>query len=353
MITGDHLVTAFAIAKQCGIRPTNGELIAINGRELSKLSDTELAEAAERTSVFARVAPEDKLRIVRALQSRGQIVAMTGDGINDAPALKQADIGIAMGMYGTDVARDAADMLLTDDNFATIEAAVEEGRSVFENLAKFIVWTIPTNAGEALLLLFAIVFGTSLPALPTQFLWINMSTALFLGLMLVFEPKENDLMRRPPRDPKQQILTFPLFMRTGLVTLVMLCGCFAVFFWELHREHASIAEARTAVVNVIVFVEVFYLLNCRSLTRSLYSLGLTSNKWILMGIAGMLAVQLAFTYLPIMNHLFHTAPLSLEAWARIVLVGICSWMIVGFEKWLRFHRETATKPQFVKGFANA
>lgn len=336
MVTGDHLVTARAIARQIGLGPATGELRAVNGTELAKMSDEELAEAAESATVFARVAPEEKLRLVKALQSRGHIVAMTGDGINDAPALKQADAGIAMGLTGTDVAREAADMVITDDHFATIEAAVEEGRGVFENLTKFIVWTMPTNAGEALLLLAAIVLGTALPARPTQFLWINMTTALFLGLMLVFEPKERDLMRRPPRNPREPILTFPLFMRTGLVTLVMLCGAYAVFFWELNREGAGLAAARTAVVNVIVMVEIFYLLNCRSLTRSMYSLGVVSNKWILVGITAMIGAQIAFTYLPAMNRLFHTAPLGIEAWARILVVGICSWIIVGFEKWVRF-----------------
>ena len=181
----------------------DGQLVALSGRELEKVSDDELPEVAERTAVFARVAPEQKLRLVKALQARGHVVAMTGDGVNDAPALKQADIGVAMGISGTDVAKGAADMILTDDNFASIEAAVEEGRSVFENLTKFIVWTLPTNVGEAMVLLVAIVLGTKLPALPVQLLWVNMITAILLGLMLVFEPKERDLMSRPPRDPKR------------------------------------------------------------------------------------------------------------------------------------------------------
>ena len=202
MITGDHALTARSIAQQLGLRGRDGgELIAVTGRELEKVTDADLPELAERAAVFARVAPEQKLKLVRALQSRGHIVAMTGDGVNDAPALKQADIGVAMGITGTDVAKGAADMLLTDDNFASIEAAVEEGRGVFDNLTKFIIWTLPTNVGEAVILLAAILLGTALPALPVQLLWINMVTAILLGLMLVFEPKERGLMKRPPRDP--------------------------------------------------------------------------------------------------------------------------------------------------------
>jgi Ca2+-transporting ATPase len=334
MITGDHLGTAVAIARQIGIAADQNA--AITGRHLAAMSDADLTNAIDDFHVFARITPEEKLRIVRALQSRGHIVAMTGDGVNDAPALKQADVGIAMGIAGTDVAKAAADVVLTDDNFATIQDAVEEGRGVFENLAKFIVWTIPTNAAEALLMGFAILLGGALPALPTQLLWINMITALLLGLTLVFEPKEKDLMDRPPRSPKQQILTFALAMRTGLVTLVILIGAFALFFWELHREGADIRAARTAVVNVLVIVQTFYLLNCRSLAAPMRSLGLFSNKWLVFGVIAMLGVQIAFTYLPIMNRLFHSAPLNLEAWLRILFVGLCGWAIVGFEKWIRF-----------------
>ena len=255
------------------------------------------------------MSPEQKLRLVKALQARDQIVAMTGDGVNDAPALKQADIGIAMGICGTDVAKSAADMVLTDDNFASIEAAIEEGRSIFDNLRKFIVWTLPTNVGESFVLLAAILLGTALPMLPMQLLWINMTAVTLLGTMLVFEPKEPDLMDRPPRDPKQPIFTFPLFMRTGLVSLLMLVGAFALFLWELRREGASLAEARTVVVNAIVMVEALYLLNCRSLTRSIFALGIFSNLWVIFGIGLIIAIQLLFTYVPIMNELFHSAPM--------------------------------------------
>ncbi len=338
MITGDHLLTARAIAQQIGLRGfTKTEAPnAVSGRELEAASDEELLTIAEDSAVFARVSPEQKLRLVKALQAREQIVAMTGDGVNDAPALKQADIGIAMGICGTDVAKGVADMILTDDNFTSIEAAVEEGRGIFDNLKKFIVWTLPTNVGESFVLLAAILLGTALPMLPVQLLWINMTAVTLLGTMLVFEPKEPDLMDRPPRDPKQPILTFPLFMRTGLVSLLMLAGAFALFLWELRREGASLAEARTAVVNAIIMVEAFYLLNCRSLTRSIFTLGIFSNFWVIFGIGLIIAVQLLFTYAPIMNKLFHSAPMAGESWLRILAVAAIAFATVELEKWIRF-----------------
>src|SRR6516162_7522422 len=343
MITGDHLFTAKAIAQKIGLyRVANArDSHAISGRELEQVSDDDLPAIAEESVVFARVTPEQKLRLVKALQARDQIVAMTGDGVNDAPALKQADIGIAMGISGTDVAKEAADMVLTDDNFASIEAAVEEGRGIFDNLKKFIVWTLPTNFGESFVLLAAILLGTALPMFPVQLLWINMMTAVSLGVMLVFEPKEPDLMDRPPRDPRHPILTFPLFMRTGLVSLLILAGAFALFVWEVQKEGATLAEARTTVVNVIVSVEAFYLLNCRSLTRSAFAVGLFSNPWVIAGIALATVTQVLFTYAPFMNKLFHSAPITGEAWLRIVAVGVIAFAAVELEKWIRFgsHRE--------------
>lgn len=342
MITGDHLITARAIARQIGlIRPENGTSTAklYSGRELSRMSDDALADAAEAGVVFARVAPEEKYRLVKALQSRGQVVAMTGDGVNDAPAVKQADIGIAMGIAGTDVAKGAADMILVDDNFSSIEAAVEEGRCVFDNLTKFIVWTLPTNGGEALTLLLAIFTGTTLPILPVQLLWINLTTAILLGMMLVFEPKEKDVMERPPRDPREPILTFPLLMRTGLVTLIMVVGCMSLFYWELRTAGETLAAARTIVVNTIVMVELFYLLNCRSLTHSMFSVGFFSNPWLLIGCGTMIAVQLLFTYAPFMNRLFDSAPISASAWLHILGVSLAASLAVGFEKWIRFSRK--------------
>ena len=339
MITGDHAVTARVIAQQVGLAgtPPSTELAVLTGRDLEKIPDTDLPAVAERTTVFARVAPEQKLRLVKALQSRGHVVAMTGDGVNDAPALKQADIGVAMGISGTDVAKGAAAMILTDDNFASIEAAVEEGRGVFDNLTKFIVWIIPTNLGEALMLLTAIVLGLPLPLLPLQLLWINLTDTL-LGLSLAFEPKERDVMSRPPRKPKQPLLTLPLIMRTGLVSLIMLGGGLGLFLWELRVEQVGLAAARTVAANSIVLVQTIYLFNCRSLNHSVFAIGLLTNRWTIVGSLAMLGAQLLFTYAPVMNKLFHSAPISGESWLRIAAVAAVAFAAVELEKWIRFGR---------------
>jgi Ca2+-transporting ATPase len=336
MITGDHAVTAQVIATRIGLGG-NQDIRVMTGRELEDISDEDLPDVAESTVVFARVAPEQKLRLVRALQSRGHVVAMTGDGVNDAPALKQADIGVAMGISGTDVAKGAADMILTDDNFASIEAAVEEGRGVFENLRKFIIWTLPTNVGEGGIILVAMVLGMVLPVLPAQLLWVNMTTAIFLGLMLVFEPKPDDLMTRPPRPPDRPLMTYPLFMRTGLVSLIMIGGGIWLFFFEMSARGETIDQARTAVVNVLILAKATYLFNCRSLSQSLWKIGFFTNWFVIAGVIGTILVQLAFTYTPVMNHLFHTAPISAASWGRIAAVAILVFLAVEFEKWIRFH----------------
>jgi magnesium-transporting ATPase (P-type) len=353
MITGDHALTARAIARQIGLdgrkHRGNGELIAMTGHELTTTPREELAEAADRTAVFARVSPEQKLRLVEALQAREHVVAMTGDGVNDAPALKQADIGVAMGRGGTEVAKDAADMVLTDDNFASIEAAVEEGRCVFDNLTKFIVWTLPTNMGEGLVLLTAIAFGAVLPILPVQILWINMTTAVALGLMLAFEPKEPGIMRRPPRDPGQRILTGVLIERIVLVSFLMLAGAYGVFLWEQQRTE-SLEAARTAAVNVFVMVELFYLFNCRSLEHSMFHVGVFSNPWIWRGVAAMTALQLLLMYTPAMNRLFHTTPIDGPAWGLILAVAVTVYVVVEAETWLRlqWNRRVAGRPAHAK-----
>ncbi len=334
MITGDHALTATAIAQEIRLTDSGDGAKAVTGARLSELTDEELIDVVENHHVFARVAPEQKLRLVEALQERGNIVAMTGDGVNDAPALKKADIGIAMGITGTDVAKATADMILTDDNFATIVAAVEEGRRLFDNLVKFITWTLPTNGGEGLVILVSILLGAALPILPVQILWINMTTAVLLGLMLAFEPMEPDVMKRPPRDPKASILSGVLLWRVVLVSGILLAGAFGLFVME-KKMGAHVAQARTVAVNVFVMVELFYLFNCRSLSSSMWSLGPLSNPWVIVGCFGMLLAQLLFTYAPFMNSLFHSAPVGLDSWGRVLLVAVAGYMIVEMEKGIR------------------
>ncbi len=334
MITGDHVGTALAVAKQMKLTPSMHEVGVLSGQEIAALSDAELTEKVEQVSVFARVAPEQKLRLVDALQVRGQIVAMTGDGVNDAPALRQANIGIAMGKMGTEVAKEAADMVLTDDNFSSIEAAVEEGRGVFDNLVKFITWTLPTNIGEGLVILVAVIPGATLPILPVQILWINMTTAVLLGLMLAFERKEPGLMERFPRDPQTPILTGTLVFRIVSVGVLLLIGSFGLFQWELSQGE-SLERARTAAVNMFVFGELFYVFNCRSLEYSMWHVGFLTNRWLLIGVGLMVGLQLLFTYSSWMNQTFQSAPLSLTVWEMIIGWGLCIYGLVGLEKTFR------------------
>ena len=333
MITGDHPLTAAAIANQVGLcdRTSIQNIPVLTGPELEKLSDSQLIARAEDTAVFARVSPEQKFRLVEALQARGQVVAMTGDSVNDAPALKRADIGVAMGITGTEVAKEAADMVLTDDNFSSIEAAVEEGRGVFDNLVKFIAWALPTNLGEGLVILTAIFLGVTLPILPVQILWINMTTAGFLGLALAFEPKEPGIMLRPPRQPNAPILSRSMIFRITLVSFLMLGAAFWLFAWE-QRIGATLAEARTAAVNAFVMVELFYLFNCRSLEKSIFQLGFFSNPWVLGGSIAMFLLQIAYTYLPVMNRLFQSAPIDLAVWGRTVVAGVLVFVVIEIEK---------------------
>ena len=332
MITGDHAATASAIAAQVGIlQGTPSPTAVISGVDLDALPTDQFAERVEQASVFARVTPEQKLRLVAALQGREHVVAMTGDGVNDAPALRLADIGVAMGRGGTEVAKEASDMVLTDDDFASLEAAVEEGRGVFDNLIKFIVWTLPTNMAEGLVILAAIAAGSVLPISPVQILWINMTTAVLLGLMLAFEPKEPGIMARPPRDPRKPLLSAPLVVRIVFVSALLVGASSWLFHWELSRG-ASIDASRTAAINLFVTVEIFYLFACRSLTRSVWRMGWLSNPWVIGGIALQIVGQLALTYLPVMNTIFSTAPIGLDVWWRILLLALGISMLIGIEK---------------------
>ena len=331
MITGDHAVTATAIARQIGLAGTAD--VAVTGAEMAKIHDRELAALAHDTNVFARVTPEQKLRLVEALQSRGLVVAMTGDGVNDAPALKQADIGVAMGVTGTDVAKDAADMVLTDDNFASIEAAVEEGRGVFDNLVKFITYALPTNVGQGLVLIAAILLGVTLPILPLQILWINMITAVLLGLGLAFELKEPGIMERQPRAPGSPIISRAVLVRIVVAGVILLIGAFALFAWAQDLG-ASVEQARTVAVNVFMSVQIFYLFACRSLSRSLFTYNPFGNRMVMLGVAVVVVLQLLFTYAPFMNVAFGTAPIGGGEWALIVFVGIAAMVLMDGLGWL-------------------
>jgi Ca2+-transporting ATPase len=347
MITGDHALTAIAIARQLDLRDPgcapSEEIVAVTGVQLAAIDDADLPQVAEETYVFARVTPEQKLRLVTALQSQGHVIAMTGDGVNDAPALQQADIGVAMGITGTEVAKEAADMVLTDDNFASIEAAVEEGRGVFDNLTKFIAWTLPTNLGEGLVILAAIFAGVALPILPVQILWINMTTAVLLGLMLAFEPKEAGIMQRPPRSPKAPILDRTLIGRILLVGALLLAGAFGLFEY-FERIGYSLAETRTVAVNVFVFGEMLYLFNCRSLVQPSWKSGLRTNHLLFGGVGAMLALQLLYTYLPGMNRLFGSAPMDWLSWVWVVGAALAIHVIVEVEKWIRRRRAKSHPP---------
>ena len=346
MITGDHKATAQAIGRQLGL--LSGEARALSGAQVAQLSDAELETEVTRTRVFARVAPEHKLRLVRALQRRGEVVAMTGDGVNDAPALKQANIGVAMGITGTAVSKESADIVLTDDNFASIAAAVEEGRRVYDNLIKALAFVLPTNLGLAVILVTAVAFfpivagHPLLPMTPTQILWINLVATVALALPLAFEAMEPDLMRRPPRAPDAPVLSGFVLTRTALVALLMAAGAVGLFLYEYQAEIAkgvaadlALREAQTMAVTTVILFQIFYLLNCRSLRDSVLKIGLWSNPFVYAGIATLLALQAAFVYLPVMNTLFGTAPLNADALLKSVLVAAAVLPVISLEKWWR------------------
>ncbi|HXV88283.1 MAG TPA: HAD-IC family P-type ATPase [Nitrososphaeraceae archaeon] len=340
MITGDHLKTAISIGEQVGLNGAlygdkkHNKIVAITGKELQQYSNDKLIEIVDKTDVFARVLSEQKFAIVKALQTKGNIVAMTGDGVNDAPALKQADVGIAMGITGTEVSKEAADIILIDDNFASIKAAVEEGRRILDTLIKFITWTLPTNFGEGLVILASIFTGLILPILPVQILWINMTTSVALGMMLIFEPKESDTMKRPPRKPDASILTRDLIIQIALVSTSILLSVYGLFWWELQEGH-SIEEARTVAINTIVMIETFYLLNCRSLTKSILKMGFFSNRLIFLGIGIMILLQIIFTHLSTMNEIFQSQPIDFDSWLKIIGVSFVTFIIIEIKKSLR------------------
>lgn len=346
MITGDHSATAEAIGRQLGLMQS-GERV-YTGDEIEAMSDEALQEAVLNSNVFARVAPEHKLRLVRSLQAQNHIVAMTGDGVNDAPALKQADIGVAMGISGTAVAKEAAAMVLTDDNFASIEAAVEEGRRVYDNLIKSLAFVLPTNIGEALIILIAVLFAPMvnghplLPMEPVQILWINLVATVTLALPLAFETMEPGVMRRPPRDARAPILSRFVLYRTIVVAGLMTVGALALFLYEYDLEldngtpwQLAQARAQTLAVTTVILFQIFYLLQCRSLKTSILRIGLWTNPLVYVGIAALLLMQFAFVYVSFMNTLFGSVPLEAGAWLRAALVALSVLPVISFEKWWR------------------
>ncbi|MFI7680079.1 cation-translocating P-type ATPase [Actinophytocola sp. NPDC049390] len=336
MITGDHADTARAIAEATGLVDSTADATVVTGADLAGLDRLdEIADA----DVFARVSPEQKLDLVRVLQAHGHVVAMTGDGVNDAPALRRADIGIAMGAGGTDAARGAADMVLLDDDFATIEAAVEEGRGVFDNLRRFIAWTLPTNVGEGMVILAAVLLGATLPIVPVQILWINMTTAVFLGLTMAFEPKAAGIMSRPPRPPDRPLLTRTLVRQIMLVSVVLVVAAFLAFHWEI-AAGGTVEQARTTAVNVFVCVEIAYLFSCRALDRTLFGARPGRNRVLWLGIGITVVLQLAITYVPVMNTLFGTAPTGPLAWLWALAAAAVAFVVVEADKLLWRRRPT-------------
>lgn len=323
MITGDHIVTARAIAQRMGIQTAAG-VLAFEGKELATRGDGEILQAVEDGSVFARVAPAQKLQLVEALQSQGEIVAMTGDGVNDAPALKQADIGIAMGKGGTEVARESADMLLTDDNFASIEAAVEEGRTVYQNLRKAIAFLLPVNGGESMTILISALLARELPILALQVLWLNMINSITMTVPLAFEPKSGGTMQQPPRNPNEPLLTPTLLWRILVVSLFNWILIFGIFEWAKSTT-GNLDVARTMAIQALVAARIIYLLSISQLGTSLWnsvhrpSTALANVPILPIGIAAAAVLQILFSQWGVMNTLFATAPLSWHQWLICLL----------------------------------
>jgi magnesium-transporting ATPase (P-type) len=328
MITGDHAVTAAAIGRELGLHAD----VALTGESIEGMDDDELRTAAGDNDVIARASPQHKMRLVGALQADGDYVAMTGDGVNDAPALKSADIGVAMGHRGTDAAREASDLVLTDDNFATIAHAVRQGRVVFDNIKKSLLFMLPTNGGQAGLLLIAIFLGLTMPVSVGQILWVNLVTAVTLALALAFEPAEPEVMDHPPRPPQQPLITRQLGLRIAYVSMLMALIALIAFEWELNRG-SSIEMARTTAVNTLVAGEVFYLFSVRHFTRSAFTLEtLIGNRVALMVVGILVLLQLAFTYSPPLQEVFDTRPLGWASWGVILGLGLAKFLAIEAEK---------------------
>ncbi|MEJ2766008.1 cation-transporting P-type ATPase [Photobacterium sp. MCCC 1A19761] len=335
MITGDHAATAVAIGKQLGL--TNYRTV-LTGAELDQLDDAALNHIVCDTGIFARTSPEHKLRLVMALQARGMTVAMTGDGVNDAPALKRAGVGIAMGKNGSEAAKEAAEIVLTDDHFATIVAAVREGRTVYDNIKKVISWTLPTNAGEAMTIIVAVLLGISLPITPIQILWVNMITAVTLGIALAFEPTETNTMRRQPRNRNESLLSRELVWQIVLVACLFLAGVFGVYQYAMIRGYSE-DLARTIAMNTLVVLEIFHLF----FIRNMYGTSLTwkairGTRVIWAAILAVTLGQFAITYVPWLQSVFQTESVPWQDGLLIVAIGVTVFSLTEIEKQIRLKR---------------
>lgn len=357
MITGDHHATARAIGMQLNLS-ANGNVVT--GVALSKMDDAELDKTIQSTNIFARVAPEHKLRLVKALQNNNEVVAMTGDGVNDAPSLKQSNVGVAMGITGTSVSKESADIVLADDNFSSIAAAIEEGRRVYDNLLKSLAFLLPTNLGLAFILVYGIMFfpfnpitkELLLPLLPTQLLWINLVAAIALALPLAFEVNEPDVMNRPPRKPNEPLFSSFVTFRVFFVSLLMTVGTISIFRWEYADALAkgmvqadALARSQTIAVTFIIFFQIFYLINCRSLKDSVLKIGFFSNKFIFLGISSIILLQAIFIYTPFMQKIFGTASLDGKGLLISFVAGSIISVIISIEKWI-YRKLIKTKKQY-------
>ncbi|WP_182113926.1 MULTISPECIES: HAD-IC family P-type ATPase [unclassified Actinotalea] len=332
MITGDHRGTATAIARELGIVGGEGDVRALTGAELQAMDDDALRDVVRDVDVYARTSPEHKLRIVRALQSHGEVVAMTGDGVNDAPSITRADVGIAMGIKGTEATKEAADIVLADDNFATIERAVEEGRRIYDNIRKAVVFLLPTNGAQSLVILVAVLTGLTLPLSPVQILWINLATALTLSLTLAGEPAEPGIMRRPPRSRTEQVLS-PTALAVVLVASVVIGTATLVVFLLERDRTGDYAVAQTAAVMMLGLGQLGFLLNCRLLNGSaLTTRVLTGNRGLWVSAGALLVLQLVFTYAPFMNTWFGSAPIGAHSWALTAGLAVLVFLVMELAK---------------------
>ncbi len=333
MVTGDHKLTAAAIARELGILGGDGtrDLKALEGRELDKMSEEQLAAVVEDVGVYARVSPEHKMKIVGAWKSKKHVVAMTGDGVNDAPALKRADIGVAMGITGTDVTKEASDMVLMDDNFATIVAAVEEGRIIYDNIKKYLTFLLSCNVAEILILGIAGIIGWEMPLIALQILWVNLTTDGLPALALGVEPAEPDLMGRPPRDPDEPVFSGSVLGALSAMSILIFVGLMPIFYW--YWQHEGLEKAQTMALATLVVYELFYAFNCRSLRFTLPQLGFFTNKWLLPAVLSSGLLMLAVIYIPSWGLAFHTVPLDFWDWDVVLLVAGASFLLVEFGKW--------------------